>query len=353
MEELRKLWNQMDRRSLVTIVMVGAIALGFVFPLKSADLPQQLATATESIASIDQQLATANEIIINTDQLVSALIIEIDGVSNRLAQLEAKPDGTPELEAELASLKAELPPLEAGLASLKATVASMQGTTGAEMQGTAVRLQAIEVTASNLSARLAQLEAGAGYDSTFESGVLQRLVALEYALNVTPVQPSSSANDTITYTFTSDNLWHPVSQKTFYGQQFPTESWSFDVSGLSIYLRRIGSPTQAVISLYATGSTGLPVVGAPIWTETVDPSSWATSGAWQTVMFTGVVLPANNTFVVAVSCPLGDENNHIQFAYSTGNDYLGGGLVGTSSAGASWSVTPATDLRFVIYGERN
>jgi len=195
-----------------------------------------------------------------------------------------------------------------------------------------------------------ELEAGGvGYDTTFKTEVLQRLDALEGALDV---EPPSSANHTITYSFDTDCLWQAVYGRTFYGQQFPTKSWDFDVSSVSMYLRKVGSPAEAVLSLYSTGSTGLPS-GAPIWTKTVDPGLWSSSGDWENFTVTGVVLSDNSDFVFSVACPKGDTSNCVAFGYNNDNDYSGGGVVGTPDGGAVWTgPTYNVDLGFVIYGER-
>lgn len=312
-EQLKKVWGQMDRRSIMTIIVVGAIALGYIFPTapKSADT-----------SGLSQGLVSANQSINSMAQQITNLSSKITSVEGRLVTQEAKP----------------------GAAELQAAIASAQGATA--------KVALLETEINELRQQI--VSGGGSVDLTTITAILSRLDIAEAEIDDLQAGggSSSSYDYSITASFnTADCQWHSVYGTTRYGQQFTMGSYDMEVTAVRLYLRRGGTATNAIITMYNLGTNGLPS-GTAVWTTTVDTSSWSTTGYWISLPVTGVTLNSGSDYGVTIAAPSGNQNSNIQFGYHPSGSYSEGGLLGSLTGGQSWTVSPGPDMGFEIRGLR-
>jgi len=315
MEYVKKLWSQVDRKSLMTIVLVGLIALGYMFPKPTPDMSGEVGALKERITVLEIDVQTA---------LKKATAAEI-----RIAALESKPDRSSEIASAIQSAEgvtAKVRLLEEDIVKIKNTLSSFQtgssSTDLATINSMLTRLNVLEIEVAAL-----QSSTGGGTSTVNTSG---------YSYSV--ILP-----------FNTNCSWHRVFGTTWYGQQFVMSSWNMNVGEIRLYLRRGGAATDCIVRLYNLGTNGLPT-GTPVWIATVNNASWSTTGQWVIFPVTGLTLTANARYGITIASPNGNETNNTQFGYNDPGSYASGSLIGTLTAGNVWTISAGQDIGLMVGG---
>jgi hypothetical protein len=131
------------------------------------------------------------------------------------------------------------------------------------------------------------------------------------------------------------------------GQTFQY-SEKFNLTVVSLYLQKVGSPAGDFIVSIRQTSGGLPT-GSDLASSSITASSISTTATWYNFSM-NIVLNASSTYSIVVRCPNGDASNCINWHYSTSNPYAYGVYCYSSNSGSSWATTSGNDFCFKVYG---
>jgi hypothetical protein len=133
----------------------------------------------------------------------------------------------------------------------------------------------------------------------------------------------------------------------WYGQTFQY-SEKFNLTQVSLYLHKIGSPAGDFIVSIRQTSGGLPT-GSDLVSASMTASSISTSYTWYNFTM-NIVLNASSLYAIVVRCPNGENTNFIGWYYAMAtNPYANGTQVISLDGGSSWSAN-SNDFAFIVYG---
>jgi hypothetical protein len=132
---------------------------------------------------------------------------------------------------------------------------------------------------------------------------------------------------------------------TWRGQTFQY-SEKFNLTKVSLYLYKIGSPAGDFIVSIRQTSSGFPT-GSDLASSFITASSISTSATWYNFSM-NIILNASTTYAIVARCPNGDSNNYVNWRLGE-NIYAYGTAVYSSNGGSTWIVS-GNDFTFKIYG---
>lgn len=130
-----------------------------------------------------------------------------------------------------------------------------------------------------------------------------------------------------------------------------TANSSYSLTSEKVLLRRVGTITNAVLSVRAT-SAGSPI-GSDLVSSTVDVSgiTTATAGQWVEFSFsTPLSVNSGTVYAIILRITTGDGSNYLRWLTDINYGYSGGTYLHSSDSGATWT-SGNLDMNFENYGE--
>ncbi len=151
--------------------------------------------------------------------------------------------------------------------------------------------------------------------------------------------------------FVVNCAWGAIRGNILRGQGITIGSSPVDLQGVKFYLKKVGSPSAVNLRIYNAGSDGLPV-GNPIYTRSIDVTSWSATPAFYAFNVSYYPLGANTRYCIVIEDSDGDNLNRIEMGIMSGGQYTGGAWVQSSDGGNVWATIQGAecDGGFEIWG---
>jgi len=134
--------------------------------------------------------------------------------------------------------------------------------------------------------------------------------------------------------------------------QFTVGSVSHSLDFVNIYVKRTGSPGNAILSLRHANDANKPT-GADMDIVTLNGNSFSDALDWVTFDFPDdITLEAGESYALVLRCPNGSVDNYLEWYWDSGGS-LANAIAGkTTDSGINWTVDAGgADYLFEIWGE--
>jgi hypothetical protein len=130
-------------------------------------------------------------------------------------------------------------------------------------------------------------------------------------------------------------------------EQFTSEAISHTVSGISVELLRVGTPSNIYIELW-NAAAGVPTT--KISSAALVGTLLSTTYTKYTVIFPTTSLLPSTQYAVVLTCPSGDNANYVQWHQDAGGGLASAVGLHSHDSGISWTSDTPADYLFEIWG---
>jgi hypothetical protein len=146
---------------------------------------------------------------------------------------------------------------------------------------------------------------------------------------------------------TASSLTYNAYGSYWYAQTFQY-SEKFNLTQVSLYVYRVGSPSGDFIVSIRQTSSGAPT-GSDLASSSITASSISNVLTWYNFTM-NIVLNASTLYAIVARCPNGDSSNNIAWRVKDTNVYADGAFVYSANSGSSWTIINNNDFAFKVYG---